>query len=85
MARSMTNLYLREPRKGWRNDGGPIPYRLRGRLRRRGKSKTVIIDNPLQRVRVGHWVVLAGGDLFAFAPYQIARLYGLAPLDRRSR
>jgi hypothetical protein len=77
----MTNLWLREPRKGWRNDGGPIPYRLRGRLKRDNpRSGTVIIDNPFQRVRVGHWIVLAGHDLFAFSPDQMKRLYSRMPL-----
>lgn len=75
-ARGMTNLYLQIPRKGWRNDGGPIPYRLRGRLIREGKSKTVITDNPLMRCRVGHWVVLTGGDLFVFSQAEIEHLYG---------
>ncbi len=76
----MTKLWLREPRKGWRNDGGPIPYGLRSRVKRNGKSATVVIDNPNQRVRIGHWVVVAGGTLFAFSPTQMNRLYSRVPL-----
>lgn len=76
---NLTKFWLREPRLGWRNDGGEIPYRLRGRCRRRA-GKTVIIDNPFQMVRVGHWIVQAGSGLFAFSPAEMKRLYSRVPL-----
>lgn len=72
----LERLWLRKPRFGWRNDGGPIPYRFRGRVKRRNpRSKTVTIDNPMRKVRVGHWVVCAGGDYFGFSPADINTLY----------
>lgn len=76
----LMKFWLREPRKGWRNDGGPIPYGLRSHARRRDGSKTVIIACPFQRVRVGHWIVLAGNQAFQFSPADMKRLYSRVPL-----
>lgn len=72
-------LWLREPRKAWRNDGGPIPRQFRGRCSR-DKTKTVTIHCPLHKVRVGHWVVQAGSQLFGFSPAQMRKLYSRTPL-----
>lgn len=73
----LVKLWNRAPKYGWRNDGGPIPYKLRGRIRtERAGSRTVIIDCPYQRVPFGHWVVLGFGDeLYGFDSQQVARLY----------
>jgi hypothetical protein len=74
-------LWLREPRRAWKNDGGPIPYGMRSRVKRRGiKSHTVTIDNPLQRVRRGHWVVFAGSQPYSFSPAEMRHLYSRVPL-----
>lgn len=75
----VVKFWLKEPRKGWRNDGGPIPRQFRGRCRRRD-SKTVIIANPFQKVRVGHWIVSAGAQLYGFSPADVWRLYSRVPL-----
>lgn len=73
-------VWLREPRKAWRNDGDPVPIGFRGRVKRPTGSKYVVIDNPFQKVRKGHWVVLAGGGIFGFSPSEMQRLYSRVPL-----
>lgn len=75
----MVKVWLREPRYAWRNDGGEIPRRLRGRCGRHGK-KTVVIDNPNMKVRGGHWIVAVGPALYAFSPADMQRLYSRVPL-----
>jgi hypothetical protein len=75
----MTKVWLRTARFAWRNDGGEIPHRLRGRCRRHGNS-TVVIANPLQKVRKGHWIVDAGGQLFGFDRAAMDHLYSRVPV-----
>lgn len=72
-------LWLRTPRRAWRNDGGEIPREFRGRCRRWPGSKTVVIACPLQKVRVGHWIVAAGAELYAFSPSDVRQLYSRVP------
>lgn len=77
------NFWLREPRKGWRNDGGPIPRGFRTHVKRGplgSKRQSVIIDNPRQTVRKGHWVVMVGEQAFVFSPADMRRLYSRVPL-----
>lgn len=74
------NFWLRAPRKGWRNDGGPVPRGFRGRVKRPTASKSVIIDNPLQKVRKGHWIVMVGKQPYAFSPAEMHLLYSRVPL-----
>lgn len=75
------NVWLREPRKAWRNDGEPIPRGMRGKVTRTGiKSHSVKIKDGGQLVRRGHWVVVAGGQAFCFSPADMRRLYSRVPL-----
>jgi len=74
-------VWLREPRRAWKNDGGAIPHGMRGQLKRRGIRRQVLwIINPPQPVRKGHWVVLAGGQAYTFSAAQMKRLYSRVPL-----
>lgn len=73
-------LWLRQPRYAWRNDGGEIPRRFRGRCRRNGTVKTVVIAAPLQRVPVGWWIVQSGSQIYGFSPADMHRLYSRVPL-----
>lgn len=72
-------VWLKTPRLAWKNDGGPIPYGMRGRVKRPSKSHTVVIENPRQLVRRGHWVVRVGGQAFAFSPAEMRWLYSRVP------
>jgi hypothetical protein len=57
------------------------PDGRRGKVKRSGlKQHTVIIDNPYQRVRRGHWVVIAAGQAFGFSPAEMRHLYSRVPL-----
>ena len=74
-------LWLREPRRAWRNGGGPVPRGFRSKLKRVGiKRRTLVIDNPRQAVRRGHWVVRVGGAVYTFSPAEMRRLYSRVPL-----
>lgn len=74
-------VWLREPRRAWKNDGGPIPHGIRGHLKKRGIRRQVLtIINPLQTVRRGHWVVVVGGQAFTFSSAEMRRLYSRVPL-----
>lgn len=73
-------MWLREPRKAWRNDGERVPIGFRGRVKRPTGSKYVMIDNPHQKVRKGYWIVLVGGQAYGFSPADMRRLYSRVPL-----
>lgn len=78
---TVIKVWLRTPRRAWRNDGGPIPRGFRGAVKRRGTPKRPLLKTTRsQTVRKGHWVVIAGGDVFAFSPAQMRHLYSRVPL-----
>lgn len=73
-------MWLREPRRAWRNDGDPIPRGMRGVVTRSGiKAHSVKLKRTGQLVRRGHWVVIAGGEAFAFSPAEMKLLYSRVP------
>ena len=37
------DVWLREPRKAWRNDGGPVPRGMRSRVKRPDNGHSVVI------------------------------------------
>lgn len=82
MANPVIKVWLREPRKAWRNDGRPIPHGFRGHVHQRwsGKRMRTVVVNPFQTVRRGYWVVLAGNQPFVFTGPQMKRLYSRVPL-----
>jgi hypothetical protein len=73
-------IWLREPRKAWRNDGERVPVGFRAMVKRPTGKKYVVIDNPRQVVRKGHWVVRVGGTAYGFSPAEMRRLYSRVPL-----
>lgn len=81
MANPVINVWLKTPRKAWRNDGGPVPRGFRGVCRWRGTPKRPLLKTDRSEVvRKGDWVVIAGGDVFAFSPAQMRQLYSRVPL-----
>lgn len=83
MANPVIKVWLREPRKAWRNDGGPIPRGFRCLVQRRytGKqSRLVTVNSRCETVRKGHWVVNAGGIVYVFSSSDMRRLYSRVPL-----
>lgn len=81
MAGIIIKVWLREPRRAWKNDGGSIPHGMRSHLKKRGmRNQTLTIINSFQTVRRGHWVVLAGGQAFTFSAAQMRQLYSRVPL-----
>lgn len=74
-------VWLRTPRKAWRNDGGQIPRGFRGWVKRRGTPKRPLLKTTRsETVRKGHWVVIAGGDVFTFSSAEMRHLYSRVPL-----
>lgn len=71
-----TKLWLKEPRIAWQNLGGPVPYRLRGYVKRRG-SKLVTLRS--QTVGMRQWLVIAGDEPFVFPTATVNRTYGRTP------
>lgn len=74
------NMWLKTPRKAWRNDGEPVPYGFRAHVKRPTGSKFVVIDNPRQKVRKGHWIVMVGAQPYGFSPAEMRQLYSRVPL-----
>jgi hypothetical protein len=81
MANPVIKVWLRTPRKAWRNDGGAIPRGFRTFVKKKytGKRLTTVTTRS-EVVRKGHWAVIAGGDIFSFSPAQMKRLYSRVPL-----
>ena len=74
-------VWLREPRRAWKNNGGPIPLGMRSVVKRTGlRAHSVIIKTSGDRVRRGHWLVRVGGAAYAFSPAEMRQLYSRVPL-----
>ena len=81
MANPVIKVWLRTPRKAWRNDGGVIPRGFRSLVKRKYTGKRMLtITTRSEVVRKGHWAVIAGGDVFAFSPSDMRHLYSRVPL-----
>ncbi len=78
---NVIKVWLRTPRRAWKNDGGPIPHGFRSFVKRRGTPKRPLLKTTRsQTVRKGHWVVVSGPDVFAFSPADMRLLYSRVPL-----
>lgn len=75
---AITKLWLRQPRLAWQNKGGPVPYRLRGYVKRRGKK---LVTTRSETVGRNQWLVIAGNEPFVFTTAIINRTYGRTPPD----
>lgn len=71
-----TNLWLRTPRIAWQNLGGPVPYRLRGFVKRQGKK---LVTFRSETVSKQQWLVIAGGEPYVFPTATVNRTYGRTP------
>jgi hypothetical protein len=80
MANPVIKVWLREPRRAWKNDGGAIPHGFKSHVRRRGIKRVLTMTTRSEVVRRGWWVVLAGGQSFVFSAPQMRRLYSRVPL-----
>jgi hypothetical protein len=81
MANPVIKVWLREPRKAWKNDGGPIPRGFRSRLKQLYTGKRMVVKTERsETVRKGHWAVIAGGSIYSFSPEEMKRLYSRIPL-----
>lgn len=76
-------MWPRYHRMVWQNDGGPVPYAFRGRVQRRKGKPGLWAVNPLQRVGLWQWVVLAGDDTFVFTSAIMKRMYTTSAPDDR--
>ncbi|MFA5897658.1 MAG: hypothetical protein WC829_00965 [Hyphomicrobium sp.] len=80
MANPVIKVWLREPRKAWRNDGGVIPRGFRTHCKRKGVKRVLTVTTRSEVVRRGWWVVLDGNQPFVFSSPQMRRLYSRVPL-----
>lgn len=81
MAGPVIKVWLRMPRRAWRNDGGEIPRGFRSFVKRKytGKRLTTVTTRS-ERVPKGYWVVISGADVFAFSVAEMRELYSRVPL-----
>lgn len=72
MTSKTTKLYLRQPRIAWQNKGGPVPYRLRGYVKKRGKK---IVTTRSETVGKNQWLIIAGREPYVFTTAIVNRVY----------